>query len=288
MDFKRIQGMKMKNIQKLCLALVLLSSNNAYSNEWIYKKSVDDFNDETIYTASISLKSVNQNIVVRCDENKEFDLFFTVGEFIGSHSNFDVKYRIDKNETMTDKWDISTQGTSVFVGEREKYKLAREMINGEKIVIAVADFRGTTNKAKFSLKGAKSKIEPVMLACNVPLDNDVVINIPEDKVIPEVLTEIANWGAKTTRCSKKMLKELGYSITDDSGFRTPDLYIAFQNFVDTKATTCKQKKESGDLMYKYTQCKTANEYVRTASLFSDATQKNMKYSSMCGHLRSGD
>ena len=69
----------------IALAFVaILNACNAMAFEWNYSKKIDEFNDSENHSAMVKANSGDGFAIARCKEKSKFDLYFSVGEFIGS------------------------------------------------------------------------------------------------------------------------------------------------------------------------------------------------------------
>ena len=101
--------------------------------DWTYSTETDDFLDTTQHTARVTAEEGGGYAVARCDENSDFDMYFSVDEFIGSQDRYPVRFRIDKQSPGSSEWGVSTEGTAVFVSNSDKVMLARQMLEGSKL-----------------------------------------------------------------------------------------------------------------------------------------------------------
>lgn len=259
------------------MATAILFNTNALASVWTYNSKVDKFTDNTVYTASVN--SGDGFITARCDEKKQFELYLSVGEFIGSRANYDVRYRIDKNNLESSKWSPSSNGTSVFATNPDKFDVARKLMFGDFVLVEVTDFRGTPHQSRYSLKGSARAIGRVLDACGISHKETVVEGIDT-----AVSREIAMWGIKNTRCKKEMLIKLGYPVSEVSSEKSEDLYRALQKYVDDKYSLCGTGKL--DQFEERHACRQKEQFVR--GLYGDAVKSDISFKDSCGSLYLGD
>jgi len=266
----------MKKYIIFCTVLVIaLMSSTAIASEWNYTSELDEFSDTSKHMASISALKGKGYAVALCDEESNFQLYFSLGEFIGLEGDYPVRYRIDKKKPKSGKWGVSTKGTSVFVSNIDKVNLARELLSGNRLLLEVKDYNGTSHQSKFSLKGASDAIGKVLQACAIERKEIVLKNID-----PSVKKHISKWGPKSTVCEKEMLASLGYSISNFSFKKTPDVYYALQKYIDDKYAACGTNKMNSAVDKLF--CKEKD--ILYISVYSDATEIDNSFKDKCGQL----
>lgn len=246
----------------------------AQTQEWSYKVKRDEFTDTSVHTAYVDGMSSKGFALARCDENKVFSLVFSVDEFIGSRGSYPVRYRIDKNDAVSERWGVSTKGTAVFAGS-SKINLSKALMSGSVLLIEITDYRGTPHKGKFSLKASSTNIGKVLSACG--LAESLEAKAPSnrasiDGVAPEIVKFINTWGEKSTVCSKKMLSALKYEITDFSSVKSRDFYEAAQNYIKDKSQECNAWPANQTCLFKLWDL-----YVDTKNLDLDFTEACKAY-----------
>ena len=157
----------MKKISNIIFVIGLFHVCNVSAGEWFYTKNVDEFLDTETHVALVNSLIGDGYGIARCEGNTEFNLIFSVGKFIGTNDSYSVRYRIDKQNPVSSIWGVSTEGTSIFVKNRDKNQLARQMLSGNSLLLEVMDYKGTPHKIKLSLNGSKNAIGKVMDACNI-------------------------------------------------------------------------------------------------------------------------
>jgi len=269
----------MKKLKFITSLLILFSSGSALAKEWSYSNEVDEFADTSVHIASVNSLSGRGFAVVKCDAKKKLEVYLSVGEFIGSEDSYPVRYRIDKRSPESSKWSVSTKGTSVFVRNFDKVDLVRNLLSGDELLLEVTDFRGTPHQSKYSLKGSSTAIGKVLDACGIAREEVIV-----EGVDVSVKKHISMWGPKNTECNKKMLISLGYSISDSSSTKSPDLYKALQKYMDDKYAVCGTNKVSN--MQEIYECKQKDRFIN--GLYADAIKKDSTFKDVCGSLYIGD
>jgi hypothetical protein len=151
-----------RSLWKLFGATVLvLSASNASGDwgEWAYNPGTDPMTDKNLGMAVIAIREERSHIVVRCDGSDRFDIFISVGEYLGSKSG-PVTFRVDSQPAIdAGRWGINTEGTSVYVPERKRNEMLRYLKSGHTIIFKIHDFRGTQHFAEFPLAGSSAAIK---------------------------------------------------------------------------------------------------------------------------------
>lgn len=269
----------MGKLKSTLLVIIILVPFNVVASEWRYSKQIDEFTDISTFVASSYSVSGKGVAAVTCNEKLKFNLYFSVGEYIGSDDKYTVRYRVDKKDPESGKWGVSTEGVGVFASEKDKVHLAREMLFGDLLLLEVTDFRGTPHQAKYSLKGAQSAIGKVLDACNIESRGFLIRDI--DHLVVENISE---WGPKYTICKKQMLIALGYSISDISSKKTPDLYQASQKYVDDKHTVCGTNEVTS--LQKIYECEQKHRFLY--GLYRDAYKKDSSFKEKCSSIGTRD
>lgn len=257
---------------------VVIFCQVAEGADWQYAVKVDRFTDAKVHTGSITADSGEGFGVIRCDESKKLEIFFSVGEFIGSEGQFPIRYRIDKHDVVPDKWGVSTQGTSVFVGAIEKAPFARKLADGaSNLLLEIKDYRGTAHQAKFSLQDSNDVISKVLEACGTSRNKFEIAGVSDS-----IIDRLELYGPKFVVCQKKMLTTLGYSISDESSEKTSDLYLAMQAYLDDKLAKC---PTTSDRIYKMN-CDRPDGFLY--EVYGDAIGRKPSLRQQCGSLKIGD
>ncbi|ABZ76351.1 hypothetical protein Shal_1786 [Shewanella halifaxensis HAW-EB4] len=264
------------DIQSKC-KLVLLSSvfltsiqTSAVAQPWEFSSTVDDFADTSISIASTKTSDGKGMAFVRCNAKTKLEIVFADGQYMGTGKSLSVRYRIDKDEVVNQRWRPSTEGTSLFVGSSGKYPLARNLANGEKIIIEVKDYKGTPHKFSFALTGAKEPIRQVFDKCGIPFE------LPQiDGVKPDTMDYVNNFGPNSTSCTKQMLNTLGYRSADISEVKTDALYVALQNYINDKSKVCDGKTRTFETVF----CSDPVGFA--SSLYGDAVKLDKTYKKTC-------
>lgn len=140
---------------------------------WTSYTSKDDLTDEVIHYAHF--KAAEGRIYdiqawARCKTSeKEFDIIFEVGDFIGS-GDYDtggikVEYRFDGNAVKTTDFIASTTGKNIFVRRSDIPEFVFGMTKGNRLRLRVYDYTDTPHDADIPLRGSSTTISKVYDAC---------------------------------------------------------------------------------------------------------------------------
>lgn len=128
------------------------------SADWQYEENFDPMTDKNKSIAITSLGR-NESAIVRCDGNDDYDIIFSVGEFLNNDARVPVQFRIDDNEPSELRtWSLSTDGTAVFAPLRYKKELIDGLKGGSEITVRITDYQGSQPFSTFSLSGSSAAI----------------------------------------------------------------------------------------------------------------------------------
>lgn len=258
---------------RLLILVIMVIPAASFGSEWVYKSDVDAFTDSETHTASVAASGGDGFAVVRCADGS-FEMFFSVGEFIGSDDRYSVRHRIDKQPPGSAKWWVSTTGTSVFAGSVDGQRLARSMMSGSTLLLEVTDYQGTPHMANYSLAGSKAALQKVLNACDVPL---VEYQADTSGITPAVVEHIDGLGPKSIQCMKQYLVVLGYEVEDMSARRTRQCYEMADQYYRAKRSECPDSGFSSE-----PHC--ISEGLTFLALYSDAADRDESLRATCGQL----
>lgn len=225
-------------LKRVSIAVVALLAVPALAQaaSWQLEEKQDPLTDESVSTAS--LLEGRQGAVVRC-KKRNLDTYFNVGDYLGNKL-IEVRYRVDKQPLVSDRWLPSADGTAVFASDEAD--VARQLLSGTTLVIEATDFRGQPHRATFNLEGASVAIEPVLRACGVALQGmeQTVSGLRED-----IASDLERWGPTYILTQKKILTANGaYNGPLDSTIE-PAFALAAQTYYDRYIEDCKAGRVSG-------------------------------------------
>ncbi len=223
-------------MKRLCILLITLGffwPVQLVAEDWFYAKRIDEFTDQETHIAMVRSVKERSLALARCLQEEEFDLIFSVGQFIGIGNRYPVRYRIDKQDSVESDWIVSTRGDSVFASDFDKTHLARQMLQGKELLVEITDARGSSYTAHLPLQGAVNTLGRVMDACSVDRKG-----LSLEGIDVAVQKYISMLGPKNVVCHKQMLGVLGYELTDMSPLKSTDFFQQTQRFMNDKLAEC--------------------------------------------------
>jgi hypothetical protein len=208
-------------ITTACLSLTVTAQS------WVYDKQEDGFSDTTLHTALLDIPNSKSLIVVRCQGINNFDIVLSLNTYIGSNSDYPVRYRFDKNSVNASAWNVSTKGTALFVKDNEAVEFARNLIKGKELLVEVTDFRNTPHSQTFSLVGATDPVGKVLKACDIPL-SPAGFDLDPTRITDTVRTAVDRWLPQQIKCNKASLSALGYEIGEPGNQANAPTYYSMQ------------------------------------------------------------
>ena len=203
-------------------------------------EKTDPLTDEKVTTAisSYTVGLAQRSAVVRCKGTK-LEVYFGFGEFL-DNDRVPVRYRLDKEPPLDEKWFPSAEGTAVFA--REDADIARLLMKGTTFIVEAKDFRGQPHRASFDLSGARQTLSRVLQQCGVSeegLDQKV------EGLRREIALDLERWGPRNISTNKSVLRALGaYDGPQDTTI-DPAFALAVQHFYDDYIQQCRENKLSG-------------------------------------------
>ncbi|MFC1688093.1 hypothetical protein ACFL07_00350 [Pseudomonadota bacterium] len=216
--------------------LIFFISSSALGSNWAIKKEVDPLTDEVI-----AIAHSGKQAYVRCQESK-LKVYFNFDEYLDDE-RVNVRYRLDKERLIEEKWWPSATGTSVFA--LEAADVARVLTRGSTFIIEAKDFRGQSYRLTIDLTGSSSAIGAVLDACGV---SQVSMSQQVPGLRKEIALELEKWGPKGISVNKRILKSKGsYDGVMDSNIE-PEFALAAQDFCDAFVSGCKSGRYSKRLI----------------------------------------
>lgn len=229
-----------KTLCAACIAILAHASLAIAGQGWALDEKVDPLTDEKVTTAlsSYAVGLAQRSAVVRCKGTK-LEVYFGFGEFL-NNDQVPVRYRLDKEPLVDEKWFPSAEGTAVFA--HEDADIARLLMKGSTFIIEAEDFRGQPHRASFDLSGTKQTLSRVLKQCGVSeagLDQEV------EGLRREIALDLERWGPKNIVTNKNILRALGaYDGPQDTTI-DPAFALAVQRFYDDYIQQCRENKMSG-------------------------------------------
>lgn len=207
---------------------------------WVLDEKIDPLTDEKVSTAtsSYSVGLVQRSAFVRCKGTK-LEVYFGFGEFL-NNDQVPVRYRLDKEPLVDDKWFPSAEGAAVFA--REDAEIARLLIKGNTFIIEAKDFRSQPHRASFDLSGTRKTLSRVLQQCGI---SEVGLDQEVEGLRHEIALDLERWGQKNISMNKSVLRALGAYYGPQDTSIEPAFAQAVQRFYDEYIQQCRDKKLSG-------------------------------------------
>jgi hypothetical protein len=219
-----------------------VASAPAKAANWSVDEKKDPLSDKVVVIArnvgTKEIASANPAVLMaRCSEGK-LEAYVALDQFLNSKDPVPVRYRFDQESLVQDKWEVSTEGTTVFVGFKGIADFLRKAASAKQLILEGEDFRGTPHRATFGLEGGEGPVTKVLTACRFSPKSlsELVPGLRSD-----YSAEMELFGPLQITTYKEILASAKqYSGPIDTQL-TPDFALAAQRFADEYATTCKGK-----------------------------------------------
>lgn len=146
----------------------------ATTSKWrvsIDRSKFDDSQNVYLYVAadeSVKISrydTVHPDLWVRCLENRTA-IFIQYDHFLGSDDLW-VEYRIDRANTGSNSWNISTNNTSVGIWSgRPAISFIRRLFGKEKFLVRLTPYSESPVTVSFTVSGLRDEIGPLAKACH--------------------------------------------------------------------------------------------------------------------------
>ena len=222
------------------LGIIAVSAAEATSHStWKIQKDTDPFTDETVSVAmTFGSSSSSRSVVVRC-KGTEFSAYVNFADYL-SNDSVDVRYRLDKDQPVTERWSPSSDGTAVF--GRHQEHLARLLMKGSLFVIEAIDYRGVPHRASFKLSGSSDAISPVLEQCGV---QKIGLHEKVQGLRLDMALHLDRWGPRGIAIYKQILSSLGKYNGPHNSSIEPEFALVVQDFYDSYIDRCRMRKISG-------------------------------------------
>ncbi|MDR0769662.1 MAG: hypothetical protein LBE75_00470 [Burkholderiales bacterium] len=229
-----------KLLRATSVAILAHTSLAIAGSGWVLDEKIDPLTDERVATAtsSYAVGLAKRSAIVRCKGTK-LEVYFGFGEFL-NNDLVPVRYRLDKELLVDEKWFPSAEGTAVFA--REDTDIARLFMKGTTFIIEAEDFRGQPHRASFDLSGARKILSRVLQQCSL---SEAGLDQKVKGLRREIALDLERWGPKNIATNKNILRALGaydgpQDTTIDAAFA-----LSVQRFYDDYLLQCKENKLSG-------------------------------------------
>ena len=135
--------------------------------DWIYMAVTDNLNDTQQHVATTKAKGTKSKgiLVIKCQEvgGRPYAVY-APGEYVGESDERRVKYRVDKNKRITEKWLASGKKFINFDTALVKI-FAKKLMAGSTFIIQSYRYDFSPVRHNFSLKGSTAAISRVLKKC---------------------------------------------------------------------------------------------------------------------------
>jgi len=141
--------------------------NDKNTGDWQLQSKNNPLDDSKTVVAALQANqgtnSYNEKpvLVARCQSNK-ITFYINWGEYLGDNAR--VTFRIDKNETKTTTWSLSTDSKATFF-PRHTIDFLRKLEHSGRFVAQITPYDSNPITAVFNTSGA-DKIIPKILGCS--------------------------------------------------------------------------------------------------------------------------
>ncbi|PHM50578.1 type VI secretion system-associated protein TagO [Xenorhabdus sp. KK7.4] len=95
------------------LSFNVMASDMPKLGEWDITKEVNKLTDKIDYFAVLSSENGEESLVLRC-ENNTTEAYIATDEYLGIENDAKVTFRIDKQNAITENWEIGGSNDSAF------------------------------------------------------------------------------------------------------------------------------------------------------------------------------
>lgn len=242
-----IQGLSERSRMSMEKALLLVTGtlaamDAAQAGAWHFDRRTDTQTGERALSVSVTSSSLltTQGLVVRCARGT-LDAYVSFGEHLGNEPIV-VKYQIDQQAVVEEKWLPSAKGTAVFAGDDREFVL--RLLHGKTLVIDVTDQGGQSHKATFDIANGELALGEVLNKCRTA-DGQLRDTVPNLR--PEIAKDLERWGPKTINLYKRALIARNVYSGEINSTIEAAFALAVQKTYDDYLQRCKQGRIDGSI-----------------------------------------
>lgn len=122
-------------------------------------------------------------LIWRCTGNL-MDLYLDADEYLNDEGLVEVVWRFDRETPITSHWSLSTDGTALFAGDRDRARFTRFALPASSLAMRTSDYRGVQYTYIFSMRGLTRALSRLMCAKPVLslVDSSIGRFAPGDRV----------------------------------------------------------------------------------------------------------
>lgn len=135
------------------------------ADEWEYAMSTDAFTDATVHRAFVVVvnnEDRGAGLFVTCT-NDTLIVSVHMGLTPAGRAPVPVRWRIDQEEAVSDRWDASSDGSAIY--PPNPGPLVDGLLRGAALLLEAHDYLGRPQRVRFPLNGSQAAISPVLTAC---------------------------------------------------------------------------------------------------------------------------
>ena len=166
-------GNKVKCLEELATKLTELhkkkleSNTESYGN-WRINRKISHINDSKVFIASLpgidELKNERAILVLRCSENKTSSYIVWKDILDYNGDNHVVEYRIDTNNPIKNRWNLSVDNKATFAPLEIKF--AKSLGGAKKLIARTSYFNKSPAIITFELEGIDGVLKELQETCN--------------------------------------------------------------------------------------------------------------------------
>ncbi|PHM21969.1 hypothetical protein [Xenorhabdus ehlersii] len=155
-------------MKKLLLVFVCLlpfaATASEYQNlgKWFIIKEVNKLTDQVDYFASLSPEDGEGALVLRCGKNTT-EAYIATDEYLGSEDYTKVTFRIDKQNVITENWEIGGSNDTAFAPKPLKF--IRKIYGKQNIIVGYKPYGKIQIVAEFKIDHINEVVKEVSKAC---------------------------------------------------------------------------------------------------------------------------
>lgn len=225
----------MRALVRLGILLSFAAPLAAHANAWQLSKEPGSWSE----TVKATYKDKEGNSLTAICKDNFFETQLTVPA-LRLPGIYDVTYRIDNGTAVKAKW---SRFMDPFIRATPDVDLARELLNGSKIVMDLTSTGNRPARIEMPLTGSRDAIIAALKACNLGPEG---LETQVRGLRRDIVRDLERWGPKYTRLAKEALAAAGaYNGPLDTPVDA-DFALAAQAFHDDYLAACSTGRIEGD------------------------------------------
>jgi hypothetical protein len=259
----------MRALVRLGILLSFAAPLAAYANTWQLTREAGSWSE----TVKATYEDKDGNNLTAICKNDFFETQLTVAT-LRIPGIYDVTYRIDNGPEVKTKW---SRFLEPFIRAVPDVDVARELLNGRKIVIDLTGLGNRPAHIEIPLTGARAAIIAALKACNLGPEG---LETQVRGLRREIVRDLERWGPKYTHLAKEVLATAGaYKGPLDTPVDA-DFALAAQAFHDKYLADCSEGRIEGNY-----HCKARRKATVEDKTFDNPGLGSIIYDAAEGELR---